>query len=351
VNETASSLANLVGGRLSAGDPLTPLTGFNGIGDAIPGDLTFLGNSRYAAQLAASAASAALVPPGTTGLPTSLALIEVANPSLAFGQVVARFGRTRPSPEPGVDPAAFVHPTATLDPSSVSIAPGATIAAQSTLGPGTVIGAGAHIGHSAVLGRDCFIHPNATILDGTVIGDRVIIHSGAVIGSDGFGYENQGGRHLKIDQVGIVQLDDDVEIGAGTTIDRARFGKTHIGEGTKVDNLCQIAHNVVIGRHCIIVAQTGIAGSAKIGDHVTIAAQSGVGGHIQIASHSLILGRAGVTKDITAPGAYMGFPSQPMREEKKAQVLARRLPELSQQVKDLRTRLAQLEAALPQDAP
>jgi UDP-3-O-[3-hydroxymyristoyl] glucosamine N-acyltransferase len=206
---------------------------------------------------------------------------------------------------------------------------GASIGDGSEIGPNSVIGA------DAVLGKDCHVMANATVRERCVLGDRVILQPGAVIGSDGYGYEFSAGRHIKIEQVGIVEIGDDVEIGANTTIDRARFGKTIIGEGTKIDNLVQIGHNVVIGKHCLIVALCGISGSTRLGDYVTMAGQAGTAGHLTIGDKATITGRTGITTDLPGGEIYAGYPAKPFREEMKVRAHARRLPKLIERVKAL----------------
>jgi len=206
---------------------------------------------------------------------------------------------------------------------------GASVGDGSEIGPNSVIGA------DVVIGRDCHIMSNVAVRERCVLGDRVVLQPGAVIGSDGYGYEFSGGRHVKIDQVGIVEIGDDVEIGANTTVDRARFGKTVIGEGTKIDNLVQIGHNVVIGKHCLIIAQTGIAGSARLEDYVTVAAQAGVAGHVTIGSKAILAGRTGATTSLEGGITYAGMPALPMTEDNKLKAHVRRLPKLLARLKAL----------------
>ncbi len=312
------------------------IRGFASLKEADAGDLSFFGNLRYLADLRATRASAVLVPRGFQEKLTNTAMLAVDNPSAAFAEVVKRF---TPPPRPfvpGIHPSAFVDPSAILNREAVFIGPHAAVDAEAEIGDGTSIGAGCYIGHAAKLGRDCRLAPNVTVMNRCLLGDRVLLHSGVVLGADGFGYEFQGGRHVKIDQVGIVQIDNDVEIGANTTVDRARFGRTWIGEGTKIDNQVQIAHNCIIGRHCIIIAQVGIAGSTRIGDGVIIAAQSGVGGHLEIASGIVLSARSGVTKSLLKPGPYMGFPAIPAPEMRKMLISLRQLPEFMAGVKNER---------------
>ena len=217
----------------------------------------------------------------------------------------------------------------------VRVQAGAVILAGVTIGDGCDIGANCVISDDVILGKDCQIMANVSIRERCVLGDRVVLQPGVVIGSDGYGYEFSEGRHVKLDQVGIVEIGDDVEIGANSTIDRARFGKTLIGEGTKIDNLVQIGHNVVIGKHCLIVAQCGISGSALIGDYVTLAGQTGVAGHVTIGSKSLVAARSGVSKSIPGNDTYSGKPAIPMKEEMKILAHVRRLPKLVDRVKAL----------------
>ncbi len=339
-------LSDLTEGTIATGDQDLSITGFNSIQEAEPGDITFLGNSRYAPALAKSKASAVLVDETFQDFPPAMAVIRVSNPTLQFSRIIKQYGPQKLPFQPGVHPSAVISPTAKLDPAKVFVGPCVTIEDGAEIGDGSTIKAGANIGRGVKLGRDCLIHANAVINERCLLGDRVIIHSGAVIGADGFGYEFTGGRHLKIDQVGIVQVDNDVEIGACATIDRARFGRTWIGEGSKIDNLVQIAHNVVIGKHCLIVSQVGISGSTHLGNYVTLAGQAGVAGHLQIADQVLLLARSGVTKSITQSGAYTGFPAKPLMEGRRALAYPAKIPDIIQRLKAMEQRVAELEAKL-----
>lgn len=336
---TLGELAREVGGNIVRGEPAFVISGMAALDAAGPFDVSFLGNAKYRPQFLTTEAGAAIVPEGENGGPESCAVIAVSNPSLAFATVVRMFGRPPKPFAAGVHPRAFVHETAKLDPQKVSIAPGAVISAGVEIGDGTTIAANVVIEDDVIIGRDCLIHANVSIREGCKLGDRVMIQPGAVIGSDGYGYEFTEGHHKKIEQVGIVELHDDVEIGANTTIDRARFGKTVIGEGTKIDNLVQIAHNVVIGKHCLIVAQTGIAGSAKLGNYVTIAAQAGVAGHILIGDKAVCAARTGASKNLEGGKTYLGSPAQEFHIEQKMRASFRSLPKLVGEVKALRKRL------------
>lgn len=300
-----------------------------------PEDISFLGNEKYVPQFLATKAGAVIVPTGHDFGNHPSALVAVANPSLAFAEIVRHFAASAKPFEPGIHPGSHVDPSAVLDPSKVRVHAGAVVMAGAVIGDGTEIGPNAVIQEDARIGKNCHIGANVSIRERCVLGDRVAIQPGAVIGSDGYGYEFSEGRHVKIEQVGIVEIHDDVEIGANTTIDRARFGKTIIGEGTKIDNLCQIAHNVIIGKHCLIISQSGLAGSSRIGDYVTIAAQSGVAGHVFIGDKAILSARCGATTNLEGGMIYSGKPALPIREETKLQAHVRRLPKLMARVKAL----------------
>jgi UDP-3-O-[3-hydroxymyristoyl] glucosamine N-acyltransferase len=332
---TLSELARWVDGDIIRGESDVSLAGIAALDTAGPQDVSFLGNEKYYSQFLQTAAAAVIVPRGVTQGPPSTALIAVENPSLAFAVVVRHFAAATRKFTPGIHPSASVDPSALLDPTVTRVQPGAVILAGAVIGSGCDIGPNVVIGEDVTLGRDCIIMANASIRERCILGDRVILQPGTVIGSDGYGYELAAGRHQKIDQVGIVEIANDVEIGANTTIDRARFGKTLIGEGTKIDNLVQIGHNVTIGKHCLIVAQVGISGSSHLGDYVTVAGQVGIAGHVTIASKAVITARTGVTSSLPVEQVYAGKPAQPMREEMKQQANLRRLPRLISRVKAL----------------
>jgi UDP-3-O-[3-hydroxymyristoyl] glucosamine N-acyltransferase len=336
---TLHELAQLTGGRVLRGNPQAHFTGISSLDLATPDDICFLGNTKYLTQFQQSQAGACLVAPDVTDGPETMALIEVENPTLAFSAVIAHFADAAHAFVPGVHPRAMVDPTATLDPTRVCIHPGAVIMAGAVIGDGTEIFPNAVIGAHVTIGKDCLIYQNVSIRERCVIGDRVILQPGAVIGSDGYGYQFSQGRHQKIPQVGIVEISNDVEIGANTTIDRARFGKTLIGEGTKIDNLVQIGHNVQIGKHCLVIALTGIAGSAKLGNYVTSAAQVGIAGHLEIGDKAVLAARTGVTGDLPGGQTYLGHPAQPMKQELKNLAHLRRLPKLIDEMKELKRRM------------
>jgi len=333
VNITLAELAALTGGLLENGSPDFSVSGVAAVTEATAAQVTFFGNARYLPALKQSQAAAAFVPLDFSEQ-IAPALIKVPNPSLAFAQALEKFAPPPIAYPPGIHPTAVIGPDVTLG-EAVSIQPYAVIERGVAIGAGSVIGAHVFIGQESTLGPACHIHPHVTIRERTLIGSRVIIHSGAVLGSDGFGYEFSAGRHVKIPQTGSVQIDDDVEIGANVTIDRARFGRTWIQEGTKIDNLVQIAHNVVIGRHSIIVSQTGISGSSKLGQYVTLAGQVGLSGHIEIGDRAVVGAQSGVSKNIPAGEIWFGYPAAPMREYKERLAYLNRLDKLNARVRKL----------------
>jgi UDP-3-O-[3-hydroxymyristoyl] glucosamine N-acyltransferase len=338
---TLSELARLVDGDILRDSGAGALTGVAALDVAGPGDISFLGNDKYRGQFLTTKASAVIVARGETDGPEATGLVAVDHPSLAFSEVIRHFSATAASLVPGVHPRAAVDATAVLDPATVRVHAGAVIMAGARIGDGSEIGPNAVIGEYVIIGRDCRIMANVTVRERCVLGDRVFLQPGCVIGSDGYGYAFHDGRHVKIDQVGIVEIADDVEIGANTTIDRARFGKTLIGEGTKIDNLVQIAHNVVLGKHCLIISLTGISGSAHLGNYVTAAGQVGIVGHVTIGDNAVLTARTGVTSSIAGDATYSGRPAAPMREDMKQRAHVRRLPKLVERVKALEQAIRQ----------
>lgn len=335
ISLSLSELAARIDGKIICGEASSLFSGMAALDAAGPEDISFLGNEKYLPQFLTTKAGAVIVPLGYDFATDGPALVGVANPSLGFAAVVRHFAAAAETFSPGIDPRVSVSPSANADGTKVRIHAGAVIMDGAQIGEGTEIAPNAVVHAGAVIGKDCRIGANVTIRERCVLGDRVIVQPGAVIGSDGYGYEFSEGRHVKIDQVGIVEIHDDVEIGANTTIDRARFGKTIVGEGTKIDNLCQIAHNVVIGKHCLIVSQSGLAGSCRIGDYVTVAAQSGIAGHVTIGEKAILSGRCGATTSLEGGVIYAGKPALPIREENKLQAHVRRLPKLIARVKAL----------------
>jgi UDP-3-O-[3-hydroxymyristoyl] glucosamine N-acyltransferase len=332
---TLQELASLCGGRLE-GDPAQLISGAASLMEATAGEITFFADPRYLSLLRKTQASAIFVPADFSE-PTTAAQIRVANPAKAFEQVVLKL-----APEP-VKFAEGIHPTAVVDATTklgdrVSIQPHAVIEAGATIGADTVIGAGSYIGRDCAIGAQTLIYPNVTVRERSIIGERVIIHSGAVIGADGFGFEMVEGRYTKIPQIGFVQIDDDVEIGANTTIDRARFGRTWIQRGVKIDNLVQVAHNVVIGEHTAIAAQAGMAGSVRVGKYVVIAGQAGLVGHVEVGDRAIIGAQTGVTKSI-GTGPWLLSPAVPLGEAKEQIAWTHRLGKLYARVKAIEKKL------------
>ena len=335
MNVTVKEILGIVDGQLLAGDAAVTIEGFANLREAVKGDLSFFHDTRYESLLATTKACAVLVPAACTNFPEGVTCIGVSDPSRMFEAIVEKFG-VQPEPfKPGVHATSVIGDDVKMNADKVRIGPHAVIEDGVTIADGAEIGAGCFVGRHSVIGADSKLYANVSVHTGSILGERVILHSGVVIGGDGFGYEFDKGRHRKVRQAGIVQIDNDVEIGAGTMVDRARFGRTWIGEGTKIDNLVQVGHNVVLGKHCIVVACTAIAGSAHIGDYVVIAAQSGIAGHVKIGSQATLAARSGVTKDLPGGATYMGFPAMPVGEERRRLASINRLPSLSARVKKL----------------
>lgn len=342
---TVSEIAARLGGFYE-GSGECPIHGIAGIRDAGPGEITFVSNPRYAADVAATQASAVIVPQAwDRGVPSNM--IRVADADKAFAQVVEWFMRPMPRPAPGVHPSAVVASSAAVG-AGVHVGPNAVIGEQAKIGARTVISAGCVVGAEVQIGEDCLLYPLSSIRERCHLGNRVILHNGSVIGSDGFGYSvDAKGVRTKIPQLGIVWIDDDVEIGANTTVDRARFGKTVIGKGVKIDNLAQIAHNVVIGEHAVIVAQCGISGSTSIGARAVLAGQSGIVGHIRIGEGAVIAAQSGVSNDVE-PGAYMlGSPAKPAEQMARIYAVIQKLPEIKKRLAELEKRIAATDVARP----
>lgn len=314
---SAGEIAALAGVPPPQGWEVT-VDGVASLEQAGPRDLAYMDNARYQEALAGTRAGLCLVSPRfAERVPPRTRSLVVPEPYRAYSAVLARLypSALRPGSAfgaSGVSPGSYVHPRAMLE-DAVVVDPAAVIGPGAEIGSGTVIGAGAVIGPGVRIGRNCSIGPQAT-LQHALVGDRVIVHPGARIGQDGFGYALGKGRHVKVAQIGRVVIQDDVEIGANTTIDRGATRDTVIGEGTKIDNLVQIAHNVVIGRHCIIVSQTGISGSATLEDYVVLAGQVGVVGHLRIGAGSQIAGSSNVNRDVPPGSRWGGTPAKPVRE-------------------------------------
>ncbi len=314
-----------------------------GIEEAGPGDVTFLSNPRYAAALATTRASAVILPEKAPAAPC--AMLRASNPYLAFARAV---GVLMPpaAPAPGVHPLAWVAPSAVIG-DGVSIAAFVSVDEDATIGRDVVIGPHTSIGRGAVIGDGSVLHARVSVREGCVVGQRVVLQDGAVVGSDGFGFARRDdGSYEKIPQPGIVVLEDDVEVGANSTIDRPAVGRTRIAAGVKIDNLVQVAHGVTVGRNTLLCAQVGIAGSATIGENVILAGQVGVSGHLEIGDRVVASAQSGIPNSVE-PGAHVsGYPAIANREWLKASAVFRRLPELKKAVADLDDRLAALEVRL-----
>ena len=349
--KTLDELARLVGGKL-IGDGHVVVSSAAPIEDAGPGAITFLANPRYHSYLANCRASAVIVGVDVSAVQPSsgdsIAYIQVADPYYAFAQVL-QILMPAAQHDRQISPQATVHGTATIE-ADVTISPHVFVSSGARIGARSVLYPGVYLGEGAVVGIDCVLHPNVVVRHGCTIGNRVILHAGVVIGSDGFGYAGRGERRIKIPQIGMVEIHDDVEIGANTTIDRATLGKTVVGRGSKIDNLVQIAHNVTIGEHSVIAAQVGIAGSSKVGKDVTLAGQVGVVNHIKIGDGAMIGPQSGVAQSVPS-GVVLssGLPAAPHREWLKVMVLLPQLPKLWSLVRALEKKVAQLTARAEKD--
>jgi UDP-3-O-[3-hydroxymyristoyl] glucosamine N-acyltransferase len=313
------------------------------IDEAGPGDVTFLSNPKYASKLSTTRASAVIADDTVAEAPCPI--LRTANVYLAFADAVALL-MSPARPAPGVSPHASVDPSARLA-ADVTVGPFVAIGARAHIGARTVLHPHATVGADAVIGDDCHIHAHVSIREGVRIGTRVIVQDGAVIGSDGYGFARRpDGSHQKIPQVGGVVIEDDVEVGAGSTIDRPAVGETRIGAGTKIDNLVMVAHGVKVGRHVLLAAQVGIAGSTVLEDGVVMAGQSGAAGHLRLGRGATVLAKSAVTKDVGAGEQVAGIPASDAAEWREASVLVRRLPELRKALAALESRLAAVQAAL-----
>ena len=342
---TLAEIAAQLGGTLN-GDSTIRVSGANIIRDAGPGDLTFAQGPKHLEQLAASQAAAAIVPRGQyTG---SLPVIEVDEPEAAFVQIVRQFRPVDQVPSREISPAADVHPTASIA-DGVTIAAGVMIAADVRIGAGSQLHSGVQVMTGVTIGENCLIFPLVTLYQHTVIGDRVVLHAGATLGAYGFGYKaGQQGLEL-CQQLGNVVIEDDVEIGSCSTIDRGTYGATRIGAGTKIDNQVQIGHNCRIGKHNLLCAQVGIAGSTSTGDFVVMAGQVGIKDHVHIGEHVQIGAQAGIMDDLAANARYVGSPAMPERQQMKIFAVMRQLPEMRKQMRVLQRELDELRDGLAGD--
>ena len=356
MEKTLQELAEFIGGEV-VGNPLITIRGVMGMDDAVEGYITFISNEKYVKKLHQTGASAVIVSPKFKA--THLSPLQgikqnflvCSNPYLAFAKIVELLMHKKPVYVRGVDSSARVDKTAVIG-ENVSIRAYATVGKNTRIGNGVVIYPCVHVGDDCTIGDDTVIYPNVVIYNGTIIGKRVTLHSNTVIGSSGFGYAPDGQSYYKIPQVGIAIIEDDVDIGANTTINRAALGETVIKRGTKIDSQVVISHNVEIGENSLIVSQAAVAGSAKIGKHAILAGGAGVIGHINIGDNVTIGGRSGVLNDIPNNETYLGAPALPIKRMRKCYVIFEKLPEMREQMKTMEKRIKELEMHnnLPQPA-
>ena len=338
---TAAQLAEQLKGEV-IGDSSVALTGFASADRARAGDLTFAEKDSYFTAAEASVASAILVSGPFTS--ATKVIIRVPNARVAAARVLPLFFPPDEH-QPGIHPSAIIAPSAKIN-ATAHVGPGCVIGAGVTIGARTALLGGNHIGCDCQIGDDVRLFPNVVLYARTQLGHRVAIHAGTVIGSDGYGYVFDQGRHLKILQVGNVIIGDDVEIGANCAVDRAALGSTVIGAGTKIDNLVHVAHNVVFGRHCLIMGQAGFAGSTQFGDYCVIAAQSGVAGHLKIGNQVTVGGKSGVMRDVADKETVLGFPAVPDKQAKRQWIGIQKLPEMMVRMRELEKQVADLTARL-----
>jgi UDP-3-O-[3-hydroxymyristoyl] glucosamine N-acyltransferase len=343
---TAAQLAAQLKGEV-IGDGAVLLTGFTSAELARPGDLTFAEKDTYFAAAEASAAAAVLVAGPFTS--ATKVLIRVPNARIAAAQVLPLFFPPEPV-APGIHAGASVAPTAQVD-STACIGPGCVLEAGVRIGARTVLMGGNHLGRDCVVGDDVRLFPHVVLYARTQVGHRVAIHAGTVIGSDGYGYVFDQGRHRKMLQVGHVVIGDDVEIGANAAIDRGALGPTVIGAGTKIDNLVHVAHNVVMGKHCLIMGQVGFAGSTHLGDYCVIASQSGIAGHLKLGPQATVGAKSGVMRDVAPKETVLGMPALPDKQTKRQWIAVQKLPELMLRMRELEKQVAALQASAPARLP
>ncbi|WP_419779082.1 UDP-3-O-(3-hydroxymyristoyl)glucosamine N-acyltransferase [Maridesulfovibrio sp.] len=338
-----SELAGLIGLKMAGKDK--EISGLNTLELAGPSELSFLANAKYEAALKTTKAAAVVLEEKYADQVESALISE--NPYMDLAKAMHVFSRPQGCVE-GIHELAFIHPDAQVD-ESATVYPFAFIGKDSKIGPNCKIFAGTYIGEDVVLGPGCIIYPNCSLMAGTVLGASVIVQPGSVIGGDGFGYAQVSGKHMKIPQIGTVELQDQVEVGANTCIDRAALDVTRIGSGTKIDNLVQIAHNVTTGEDCLIISQSGVAGSTKLGNSVILAAQAGLVDNIKIGDGALIGAQAGVTNDIPAGFMGAGSPIQEKGNFLRSSIYHRKLPDMAKKMSKLEKRIKALEAELSKE--
>jgi UDP-3-O-[3-hydroxymyristoyl] glucosamine N-acyltransferase len=351
VTYTLAELAARVGGEV-AGDGTVRLEGVAPLEDATPAQISFFSNKKYRKAFEASRAGAVVVEPDTQ-VPEGRPVVRVANAYLAFARISTLFHPPR-EPLPEVAETAVIHPSAKVHPSA-QVMPLASVGPRAEVGARTIVFPGAQIAEDAKVGEDCLVYQNVVIRERCVIGNRVILQPGCVIGSDGFGFafdpegEGRGPRHYKVPQIGNVVVDDDVELGANTCVDRATLGTTRIGRGAKVDNLVQIAHNVEVGPLSLLMSQVGIAGSTKLGMGVIAAGQAGIIGHLSIGDGVKIAAQSGVTSDVEPGEAIGGSPARPYLQWTKSMSLLYQLTDMRKELRELKKEVERLRAARPEE--
>lgn len=334
-----AELAAQVGGRVE-GDPERTVEAIRPLESAGPRDLSFLKDPRYRAQAAASGAGALLVGPALAGAALGRDLLVADDPSWALARLLAVFHPEERRP-PGVHPTAILEPGATVDPEA-HVGPYAVIGAGSRVAAGAAVLAFVAVGRNCAVGEGAVLHPHAVLYDGTEVGAGCIVHAGVVLGADGFGYATHQGAHHKVPQVGRVVLERDVEVGANSTLDRAMLGETRIGAGSKIDNLVQVGHNVVTGRHCILCGQAGIAGSARLGDYVVLAGQSGVAGHIELGDGAQVAAKSAALAAVEPRTQVAGIPAIEMRKWRRQAALLARLEEIVRRLRAVEKKVGDL---------
>ncbi|MDD5475756.1 MAG: UDP-3-O-(3-hydroxymyristoyl)glucosamine N-acyltransferase [Syntrophales bacterium] len=338
MNKKLSEIAIHLGGFV-IGDADVVIQAVAGIEEAVEGDLTFVANPKYRPKIMTTGASAILVPPDITEAPKPLLVVD--DPYVSLARVLAFLYPEKP-PCSGISSEAFVADDATVA-EGVTIYPGAYVGSSVRLERGVIIYPGVFVGNGAVIGEDSVLYQNVSVYRRCLIGKRVVLHAGVVVGSDGFGFADPGAANMKVPQIGIVQIDDDCEIGANTTIDRGTLGKTWIKAGVKIDNLVQIAHNVVIGENSVIVAQVGISGSTRIGKSVLLGGQAGLVGHINVGDGAMVAARSGIHKNIPPGTIVSGSPHMPHRQWLRMQATLTRLPDMRKSLLDLAGKIEEIE--------
>jgi UDP-3-O-[3-hydroxymyristoyl] glucosamine N-acyltransferase len=338
-------IASLIDGKISGDDKLE-ISNVAKIEDAKPGELTFLYLSSYEKYFPSTKACAIIVKKGFEKSRIDITYIETTSPEKAFFTIVRKYF-SPPFSLTGIDPSAYIHPNAQIG-NNTAIGKNVVVSAGSIIGKNTKIFHNTTLAEDVQIGNNCLVHSNVSIRENCKLGNNVIVHSGTVIGSDGFGYSpNEKGEYEKIPQIGNVIIEDDVEIGSNVSIDRAAIGSTIIKRGCKIDNLVQIAHNVILGEHTVISAQTGISGSTKVGDHCILAGQAGIVGHIELGDNVIITAQSGVSKSILKPGYYSGSPAMEMKSYQKMQAQVRFIPDYIERIKELENQVRSIKELLP----